>query len=261
MQRVWFWTWQTTLLNSRLWMRHLSPLNTVTQWCMSLLLTSPKLESALRVISQWSNSLRFRTPFCCSHPPTAHYNPHFSKARLFWILCRQCNHCYAFWLPFQQEWIDEYWFGVLSWPAYGVWSWWVSLLFQQSLFALLVCVLVKHCAGNRTFHGWYCHKFRKLFALPLGSIKSSIIPPSTMLNSLLTIPMDFFSSERCILQVATKKSSTIPIWVVPKLKCRKRSKNVFYNGHGFPDKTDKYNNCLHNINGGVIHGQRKSPVL
>ncbi len=76
-----------------------------------------------------------------------------------------------------------------------VWSWWVSLLFQQSLFAPLAHVLVKYCSGGRTFHGWYCHKFRTLFALPLDSIKSSNIPPSTTLNSLLTIPMNFFSQQ------------------------------------------------------------------
>jgi hypothetical protein len=63
-----------------------------------------------------------------------------------------------------------------------------------------------------------------------------------------------------VLQVAAKKSSTIPIWVAPKPKCCKQSKNIFIIDCGFPDKTDNYNNCLHNINGGVILRQRKSPV-
>ncbi len=65
------------------------------------------------------------------------------------------------------------------------------------------------------------------------------------------------------MQVAAKKSSTIPIRVAPKPKpkCCKQSKNVFYNDRGFSNKTDKYDNCLHNIEGGVILRWRKSPVL
>jgi hypothetical protein len=38
---------------------------------------------------------------------------------------------------------------------------------------------------------------------------------------------------------------------------------MFYDDHGFPDKTNdcsNCNNCLHNIDGGVILRQRKSPV-
>jgi hypothetical protein len=56
------------------------------------------------------------------------------------------------------------------------------------------------------------------------------------------------------------KSSTIPIQVALKPKCCKRSKNIFYDDCGFPDETDDYNNCLHNIDGGVILQQKKSPV-
>ncbi len=62
------------------------------------------------------------------------------------------------------------------------------------------------------------------------------------------------------MQVAAKKSSTIPIRVAPKPKCCKWSKNIYYDNCGFPDKTDKYNNHLHNINGGVVLQLRKSPV-
>jgi hypothetical protein len=35
---------------------------------------------------------------------------------------------------------------------------------------------------------------------------------------------------------------------------------MFYDDHGFPDKIDKDDNHLHNIDGGVILRQRKSPV-
>jgi hypothetical protein len=89
--------------------------------------------------------------------------------------------------------------------------------------------------------------------LPIGNIKSLNVPPSTTLNFILTIPLlIFFLSNRCILQIVAMKSSTIPIRVAPKSKCHKWSKNIFYDNRGFPDKTDDYNNCLHNINGGVI---------
>jgi hypothetical protein len=83
-------------------------------------------------------------------------------------------------------------------------------------------------------------------------------PPHSI--PFLPFPRISFLSEHCILQVAAKKSSSIPIQVAQKLECCKRSNNIFYNNRGFPDKTDKYGNRLHNINGGVILQHRKSPV-
>ncbi len=99
----------------------------------------------------------------------------------------------------------------------------------------------------------YVINLRNCLLLPIGNIKSLNVPPSTTLNFILTIPLlIFFLSDRCILQIVAMKSSTIPIWVAPKPKCHMQSKNIFYDNCGFPDKTDDYDNCLHNINGGVI---------
>jgi hypothetical protein len=95
----------------------------------------------------------------------------------------------------------------------------------------------------------------------MDNIKSLNVPPSTTLNSILTIPLlIFFLGNRCISQIATMKSSIIPIRGVTKRKCCKRSKNVFYDDSRFSDKTDDYNNCLNNIGSGVILQQKKSPI-
>ncbi len=91
----------------------------------------------------------------------------------------------------------------------------------------------------------------------MDSIKSLNAPPSTIFNSILTIPLlIFFLTDCFILQISSMKSSTIPIRVALKPKCCKWSKNVFHENRGFPEKTDNYNNCLHNINGGVILRQK-----
>jgi hypothetical protein len=86
--------------------------------------------------------------------------------------------------------------------------------------------------------------------LLMDSIKSSNLPPSTMLNSLLTIPSDFFSQQAlcfagCCQEVIYHSYPGSP-------KAYKQSKNVFYDDCGFPDETNDYDNCLHNIDGGVI---------
>jgi hypothetical protein len=47
--------------------------------------------------------------------------------------------------------------------------------------------------------------------------------------------------------------------VAPKPKCCKRSKNVIYDNGGFPDKTNDYVNHLHDIDGGALFQQKKSP--
>jgi hypothetical protein len=89
--------------------------------------------------------------------------------------------------------------------------------------------------------------------LPIEDIKSLNVPPFTTFNSILPVPsLTFFLSNSCILQIATKKSSTIPIWVAPKPKYCKQSKNVFYDDCRFPDETDDYDNCVHSIKGGII---------
>ncbi len=95
----------------------------------------------------------------------------------------------------------------------------------------------------------------------MEDIKSLNVPTFTTFNSILPVPsLTFFLSGSYILQIATKKSSTIPIWVAPKPKCYKQSLNLFYNDCRLPDETDDYDNCVHNIKGGVILQQKMFSV-
>jgi hypothetical protein len=58
------------------------------------------------------------------------------------------------------------------------------------------------------------------------------------------------------------KQPVSPIRVAPKPKPRstKRGRNVFFNDHGFPDKSDDYDNLLNNVDGGIILRKKKFPL-
>ncbi len=52
-----------------------------------------------------------------------------------------------------------------------------------------------------------------------------------------------------------------PIWVANKPKRRRQLHNVFVDDRGFPDKSEYYENLLHNIDGGPILRKLKHPPL
>jgi hypothetical protein len=53
--------------------------------------------------------------------------------------------------------------------------------------------------------------------------------------------------------------SASPIRATPKPKCRRKSRNVFYDDRGFPDQSNDFDHLLHNIDGGVILRKKKHP--
>jgi hypothetical protein len=59
---------------------------------------------------------------------------------------------------------------------------------------------------------------------------------------------------------ASSSSSPIRVSPKPKVQGTKRSKNVFFDNHGFPNESEEYDQLLHNINGGVILRKKKFPT-
>jgi hypothetical protein len=52
----------------------------------------------------------------------------------------------------------------------------------------------------------------------------------------------------------------MPIRVAPKPKHRRKSQNVFYDDRGFADQSNKFNELLHNTDGGPIFRKQKHPA-
>ena len=103
----------------------------------------------------------------------------------------------------------------------------------------------------------YCNEYKQT----ASSTPHLLSKPTTyILTSLHFIP---FARPRCLVGSTPEDPlHPAPICVAPKpTACSsKKSCNVFYNNRGHPDKSEDYNQLLHNIDGGTILHTKKSPT-